>query len=85
VAQPSLATKASIPEDGSSGAYGYGIITGTGVVIVTTPRQRSPKWQCKQSVPSRYKLLRRDGCGMDLGDDPSLVAHLITSFWIKDA
>ena len=34
--QPSLATKASIPEDGSGGAFGYGIITGTGVVIVTT-------------------------------------------------
>src|SRR6476659_481810 len=36
VVQTSLNTKASIPTDGRRKAFGYGIITGTGVIIVTT-------------------------------------------------
>lgn len=40
--QESLVTKASIPTDGSGGKFGYGIITGTGTVIVTTT-QKEPR------------------------------------------
>ena len=40
VVQASIATKASIPKDGSGGKFGYGIITGTGVIIVHDSRRR---------------------------------------------
>ena len=67
VSQASLVTKASIPKDGSGGKFGYGIITGTGVVIVTTTHKGVLDSEAQNGNPNNPIFHNHY---VKLGDDP---------------
>jgi len=77
VVQTSLNTKALIPTDGSGKAFGYGIITGTGVIIVTTTHKGVLDSEAQNGNANNpifhnhyVKLGHDDRCG----SDPAVVA-----------
>ena len=77
VSQASLVTKASIPKDGSGGKFGYGIITGTGVVIVTTTHKGVLDSEAQNGNPNNpifHNHYVRLGKDARCGSGPAVVA-----------
>jgi hypothetical protein len=77
VSQASFVTKASIPKDGSGGAFGYGIITGTSVVIVTTTHKGvldSEAQNDNANKPVFHNHYVNLGNDARCGSDPAVVA-----------
>jgi hypothetical protein len=82
VVQASLVTKSAIPKDGSGGAFGYGIITGTGVVIVTTTHKGvldSEAQNGNANNPIFHNHYVKLGKDARCGSDPAVVAITFAS------
>jgi hypothetical protein len=72
-----LVTKASIPKDGNSGAFGYGVITGESVIVTTTHKGvLDSEAQNNENDPifhNHYVRLGDDPQGR-CGTDPAVLA-----------
>lgn len=81
VDKASLITKASIPKDGSAGAFGYGILTGDGEIVTTTHKGvlDSEAQNGNANNPVFHNHYMKLGNDARCGGNPAVVAIILDS------